>query len=253
MTKFDRHIKSCLMNNRTHEDVLSTGDIGTTIEAIQGLFTSECRNIQGPNNGGGSEGQKNNDGEKKNNPGAEDQSYTDAERVAFEVYPSCTFEQLQPWALIAERNVRRWTQIHTIPEADTEAELRKIIEGSEIGKLRGTPSEPIAIIYDPKLTGESIHHPAPNPPPTVQGRELPGMCARSPFFQGEPDGDPPRRCVCILRWWQNRLKFVISPVRFLFKSNETWNVATARPSCNPIRPGRIQPTQPTMRQGTRLA
>ena len=165
MTKFDRHIKSCLMNNRTHEDVLSTGDIGTTIEAIQGLFTSECRNIQGPNNGGGSEGQKNNDGEKKNNPGAEDQSYTDAERVAFEVYPSCTFEQLQPWALIAERNVRRWTQIHTIPEADTEAELRKIIEGSEIGKLRGTPSEPIAIIYDPKLTGESITRPRIRLPP----------------------------------------------------------------------------------------
>ena len=72
-------------------------------------------------------------------------------------YPGCSLEQLKPWALIAERHFRRWAQIDTQP--DTEGDLRKIIEESEIGRIRGSPNNPVAVIYDPKLAGESVTHP----------------------------------------------------------------------------------------------
>lgn len=150
------------MNNRTADDCITSGDIATAVDSIQMAFTNECRSVPGADDDKQGD---NKTTEKTTNGGGADDSLTEAQRVALELFPKLTIEQLQPYCLIAERNVRRLTEIKTLPEADVETETRKLIEASEIGKLRGSSSEPIGIIYDPKLSGEAITRPRIRLPP----------------------------------------------------------------------------------------
>ena len=70
------------------------------------------------------------------------------------VCPKGSHDELASYATKAEQLVKRTCQIVTIP-VTLKGSLSNVIESTTVGKLEGTMSSPIGIVYDHKVAGES--------------------------------------------------------------------------------------------------
>ena len=88
---------------------------------------------------------------------------TPAFAAATAACPTASIEDLAHYVGKADKIVKRSLQIIELPS--TKGGLCKIIEQTTVGKLVGTGSSPIGIVYDHKLSGESSSKPAVRVPP----------------------------------------------------------------------------------------
>ena len=93
---------------------------------------------------------------------------TSADMVAVTaVCPKGSHDELASYASKAEQLVKRTCQM--VPFLGNQPRtLSHMIKSTTVGKLAGTMSEPIGIVYDHKVAGESATKPSVRPPPLIE-------------------------------------------------------------------------------------